>query len=875
MKHLAKYFSFLALFLANVFPCIALAYDVKIHGTVRYSDGTAAESANVIIRDTSESKVFGFANVMDDGSYEISYSGNEQVIRIMVSGFNVRSTYRDIPAKDAEIDFTVEFAALSIKEAVVTANSIERKHDTLVYNVSSFKSGMDATIGDVMKKMPGIDIAENGRVLYNGMDIGKFYIEGMDMLGGKYGIAVENIRAEDISSVEVLENHQPVKILEDIVSPDNASINIRLKESAAGAWNVKASAGIGYEPVLWDGYLAGMLFSEKFQALGFYKTNNCGETMASLPGAIPAESAIFGIRQSFVPDIDKPRYINNNSHAISANALSKLKNGAELTAGIQYSYESASSKSEAVTCYYLQEGQPFEIRETNNASYGNHNLSADMTYRLNGKNTYLTEKLSFLGCWDSGSGNIRTEGSDVAQSMSHKQFALQNDFSIKRRFKKMILDFSSRIRARSSSPFLQVFENEDVSGASENKDGNPAGRAQAYQGNSIYTLNSLSSSFVLKNWNLGVEFNANARIENMETSLSYPQMATVADSMKNDMSYKRMELAVSPFATFHKGGFFMDISLPAGFIGIWTNDAIRHVAEKTGRPVLMPSVNMRYDISYEFRLYAEASYKDYYDGLSDSYAGYIMKDYLTVSANPGSVEHSGRQNYSLSATWSDAFNAIFANLKASYGRSSYETIKSLDLEPGMIISENRAMKNTNQGFSVAGGIEKKIPAISSSLGINGGYARNYGKTMRQDFIMDNISDIGFVTFEIHSAFRNIASFDYSINYSCITGVSGNNRIDAMHSLRQGINMDFNILKNLALRISGNHYYNGAVEHKNYFFIDAGIVYKHKNIEYHLEAKNLMNERTYVSENYINGTIYHYSYGLRPLSAMLKVVFAIR
>lgn len=79
--------------------------------------------------------------------------------------------------------------------------------------MNSFAQRQDRTIGDVLKRMPGIDVSNNGKIQYQGIDINKFYIEGNDLLGGKYGIATNGISYDDIGAVEVMENHQPMQVL--------------------------------------------------------------------------------------------------------------------------------------------------------------------------------------------------------------------------------------------------------------------------------------------------------------------------------------------------------------------------------------------------------------------------------------------------------------------------------------------------------------------------------------------------------------------------------------------------------------------------------------------------------------------------------------
>ena len=54
----------------------------------------------------------------------------------------------------------------------------------------------------------------------------------MDLLGGKYNIATNNISNDDVGSVEIMENHQPIKALNGLSISEQAAINLRLKEKS-------------------------------------------------------------------------------------------------------------------------------------------------------------------------------------------------------------------------------------------------------------------------------------------------------------------------------------------------------------------------------------------------------------------------------------------------------------------------------------------------------------------------------------------------------------------------------------------------------------------------------------------------------------------
>ena len=145
---------------------------------------------------------------------------------------------------------------------------------------SSLLHFLSHSIGDVLQRIPGIDVAVDGKIQYQGMDINKFYIEGSDLLGGKYGIATNGISHDDIASVEVMENHQPMQVLQNIAFSDKAAINLKLKNKSKAAWilNGYLGGGWGNSPKggLWNGELFLMTVMPNYQTITTFKSNNTG-----------------------------------------------------------------------------------------------------------------------------------------------------------------------------------------------------------------------------------------------------------------------------------------------------------------------------------------------------------------------------------------------------------------------------------------------------------------------------------------------------------------------------------------------------------------------------------------------------------------------
>ncbi len=168
-------------------------------------------------------------------------------------------------------------ASSTLREVTVTAPEVRLKGDTIIYNLADFAGKGDVTLQDALKKVPGIEVEDNGGIKYNGKSISNFYINGMDLLGGKYNLATTGIPHSYVSAVEILNNHQNKKIDRKIFS-DNVALNIKLKKKAMfkpmGKYVVKAGTGSKW---MGEAAGAGMMFRDDFQTILTLKGGNVNE----------------------------------------------------------------------------------------------------------------------------------------------------------------------------------------------------------------------------------------------------------------------------------------------------------------------------------------------------------------------------------------------------------------------------------------------------------------------------------------------------------------------------------------------------------------------------------------------------------------------
>lgn len=255
----------------------ALTFSQKtLSGKVTGDDGKPIASASVTVEEIGKNTILSYGITDAKGNYKITYNSDDPKILVKVKAFNRKTQANEYSNASQNIDFTVEEKVTEIKEVKLKTKLITKRGDTISYDLKSFENKADRTLSDVLKKIPGIEVNKDGSILYQGEPINKFYVNGKDLMEGSYGLINNSLPKDAVQKVEVMENHQPVKILQDKLASENAAINVKLKSAITVTGRGEISSGFT-EPWLWNVKLSPMLFTSKVQWVLNYKTNNLGK----------------------------------------------------------------------------------------------------------------------------------------------------------------------------------------------------------------------------------------------------------------------------------------------------------------------------------------------------------------------------------------------------------------------------------------------------------------------------------------------------------------------------------------------------------------------------------------------------------------------
>ncbi|MDR2651897.1 MAG: carboxypeptidase-like regulatory domain-containing protein [Prevotellaceae bacterium] len=878
----------LQLILSFLFVSICVNAQITINGVVRDTvTRKPLADVNVILQNKNTTAIYGYAITDEEGKYSITCTTRADSLQILITGLNVRETRLIISAKSQNVDIYVISEALQIREVKVKADPIVRRSDTIDYFVSSFADQSDRTIGDVLSKMPGIDVAANGQISYNGKPINKFYIENLDMLEGRYGIATNNIQANDISKVQVYENHQPTKVLQGVQHSDNAAINLTLKENIKGTFNAVMQLGGGYKPLMWNNELVVMYFTRSFQTMNTYKNNNSGNDVAQELMSHTDDSqeyynsAIIGIQKPSTPNVTQSRYLKNNIHTFSINTLKRVNVDIDIKANAFYVHDEQKSLGNSQTTYHLPDGILY-IPEDIFARTATDKFEAGTEYLANTKTAFIKNKLQVNGMWNKDYGTAITNSDDVSQHFKNPQFSVADEFAVIKVYNRLRLSFASTNSYTKSTiklnvqPLLFPFifdNNSDFEGT-----------LQEMNTSNFKSRTTVFTSRQYGRFDLGINGGYDLQIEKMTSALNpVDNMQTYAssDSLHNDIQWNQFKLIVSPYLRYSRGSLFsVNINMPVYFLNQYSNDKIIDVKNKRNKLIFEPSLQISYKLNINTSISAGAIISSSYNGsLYDMYSGYVMTYYRNIGNNLGLYGDALYQNYNVSLSYGNAIKSLFGSLSAIYFNNKNKLIKSINYFGELSQISSQKIDNTLDGYIISGKISKRYDNIASTFGLFCSYRKNFSDLLRQDVLMKYINNYINIGVSANVRLGQLGSFEYNISLGQNTAKIKNNadKFSPIKNLMQNTSLNIFITKMFTFTVAGEHFYNSAITDgsRSMFFTDAYFVYKTKRIDYILEARNLTNEKVYKSASYSDISDYIYSYELRPISFLLKVRFSLK
>ena len=377
-----------------------------IRGTVKDSTGKAVPYATINLKNSVANRIIGYAVADANGAYTLQIPAGTSVSGLVIEATSIGYKNRSRPISDVHVayDFILSVSANQLQSVEIkSSRPVLRTHgDTLGYRVSDFASAQDMVIGDVLKKLPGITVGSDGKISYNNKPISNLYINGDNLLDDKYNIATMTIPHSVVEQVQVINNDQPIKVLQNKVMSDDVALNLTIKNGAKMQMVGQERVGAGL-PGNYDVDLNAMMFKDNYKAINYLKGNNTGYDLQQelvahnvtnyehfIDNSMPAALLSLGTVNN--PALSRSRYLFNQSGLLNLNNLVKFRNDVQVRVNAWYFHDNQRQDYSQQSTIFLP-GDTVRYYETQHNQFQPDILHTQFTLNINRKKYYLNDAL--------------------------------------------------------------------------------------------------------------------------------------------------------------------------------------------------------------------------------------------------------------------------------------------------------------------------------------------------------------------------------------------------------------------------------------------------------------------------------------------------
>jgi hypothetical protein len=199
-------------FLATLFSVVSIGQSrVTIKGIVLDKDGTPLISATCVALNPADSMMLGFGTTDNDGKFEIDrIKPGKITLQITYLGYGTFERPLEIIGDQKILDLgTIDLSPQTnvIEGAVVVGQYIPIviKKDTVEYNADAFRVGVNATVEDLFKKLPGIEVDASGAITAQGEVVNTVLVDGKKFFGNDPKLATKNLPADAVKKIQVID----------------------------------------------------------------------------------------------------------------------------------------------------------------------------------------------------------------------------------------------------------------------------------------------------------------------------------------------------------------------------------------------------------------------------------------------------------------------------------------------------------------------------------------------------------------------------------------------------------------------------------------------------------------------------------------------
>jgi hypothetical protein len=871
------------------------AQDRNINGVVYDYKKKVVPHASVVLKSVADSTIsYAITDNVGHFSLTIGKNLNEKVYFIEVTclGYTKSKISYNVNEKNSLIDIFLQPRTIELKEVEVSIKPhVVIKRDTISYDVTSFSNNADVYIGDVIANMPGMKVSDDGGISYNGKIIKNLYLNGDDLLNGRYGIINKTIPKEMIKKVEIILNDQPIKVLRKFSRSNDIAINLVLKNENQLKWTKDLTLGIGLNE-RYQGTANAIIFNKKIKNITTLKLNNTGidyyDEVKDYGSHDYSMDKIYSKTSDLInsgtinpPSIPRKFTFLNESYLFNTNSLYNLSKDWQIVVNLQGMKQHNLSGYKSITNFYLAD-DTIGYFENQDQSKNNYLGQFSFELRRNTESSYLSNKIQADYDIDQSNSNLITNSEGFPQSLAGRRFNLNNLLRfIPVTKSKNLLDFEWYLNLYSNPQMLNI--NKGLYPEILNH-GQPYN--QIFQTSNIPTIFSDASirykirhAKIKQNYQFGI-INEHKTIDSKLKILDNSLNLTLNSS--NYLQWFRNSLYISPSYQIDLSKFSISSSLPfyIHFINYRDDNYEQH--KNMLKLLINPKLHIKYQSGTEDVISLNLSSNSYLGGLNSLYKGVVLTNYRTLQSNNDELINQTKSGLNLTYDLKRSISLLFLNLSIFLNKISADKIQVIEIHNNIQSNSYIPFQNKLMELGINGGISKYLFFLKAASSINVSYKITNFNSYINDKILPFKSNSIYLVGNLD--FKNLSwmdfSYRYSFNKSLTKPNNDKNKTNTYSNLDQ--KHDFSLTykyKNkfsLGYKLSFSSNSDVTLLKNSFIFSNGFMRYNFQKLRSHLEFElfNIGNLKEYrdlsVNDNVFSNSIYN----LRGRMAILHFKFQI-
>lgn len=864
---------------------------ISIIGSVVDYNNKDLNSVSVIIKDKNSQSVLAYTYTDENGNYSLKLN-NFSNINIIFSSLGYETKIIPLTLNKQEKEIIVNIVLIEkpmdLDEVVIRAErSISVKKDTINFKTKYFTNGTEQNIEDLLRKIPGLVIDDEGTIKVGNQEIEKLMIDGDDLFERGYKILSKNMPAYPIEEVEVLKHYSNNRLLKGIEESNKVALNLKLDEKSKRIWfgNVETSLGNdNFYQV--KGNL--MNFGKKNKYYFLTNLNNIGyDATGDIENLIRPfrmnEPASIGDNQSVSSLLNlSPNSLNfkqirtnfNNAELVSLNAIFNPTEKLKIKTLGFFNWDETDFFRNSIDVVDVigtnfTNTEDFELRNKKRIAFG----KLDVIYNIS-KTKMLVATTKYNDGDFNDTSNLLFNVNSTIENLQQQNTLFDQKISYTNKFKdkKVFLLTGRFIDEKAPQNYrLNQFFYQDLFPESQetNNVAQLSDNQMQFIGVNAHLLDRKDNGHLLE-LQAGNEYRKD-RLESTFSLLENNILLEQPNDYQNEANYQVNDL-------YLKSKYRLKIK-DFGIVGKLDFHQLFNCLENNNTSsnqnpfFINPSLGFDWKINDKNKIMSSYSYNTTNAKILDVYSDFVLTGFRSFSKGTGNFNQLDASslvfNYQL-GNWSDRF---FANIFLIYSKNHDFFSTNTLIEQNYTQSEKILIED-REFINISSKLDYYFKFMSSNLKLDLSYTQSEFKNIVNNSNLRQVTSNNYnYGIELRSGFNGI--FNYHIGSKWTTTEIETTINNSFTDNVSFLDLSFVFNKKLDFQLQSERYYFGNLQTDNtYYFLDFDARYKliENKLTLELTGRNLLNTERFRNFSVSDIGTSTTEYRLLPRFVLLKLEY---